>query len=456
MQALLFGPFLNEPLERDEGAYAYIAQRLSAGELPYRDIYDHKPPAVYFIYAAIFKLMGQSILSIRLFTLFYCMLTTLSLFAVGYLLWGRIGGMLSALLYAFFSGGPYIQGTSANTETFMVLPMVLALYCFLRGTRDGGRGTVTNLFLAGIFSGLAVMIKQVAVANFLVLVGFAGLISLIPLLLGFTTFPLIFTLFFWLRGALPDFINAMLFENLAYVAGKTFRWGGFFRTVTRENLILWLLVIFSTAYILFRERKPENLLLSGWAIFSVLGVVLGRSFYGHYFIQAIPGLVLMSSYALLKLSRHSLSAAAGMLVFLFLTLPVLSSRYPFHFMSGDEISVQKYGIYNFVLAKEAAQFIRQKSSGNNTIYVWGAEPEIYFYSQRRAASKFIYFYPLLENSGRGKERRLEMMGEMRQNSPQYIILADAGVGYPVLFDLLKTKYRFLAKIDRWQIWEIKK
>ena len=44
--ALLRAPFLSLPLERDEGEYAYIAQRLAAGDVPYRDAFDQKPPAV--------------------------------------------------------------------------------------------------------------------------------------------------------------------------------------------------------------------------------------------------------------------------------------------------------------------------------------------------------------------------------------------------------------------------
>ena len=59
MQIFLRLPFLAEPLERDEGSYAYIAQRLLVGEVPYRDYFDHKPPAIYFIYAGIFKLLGD-------------------------------------------------------------------------------------------------------------------------------------------------------------------------------------------------------------------------------------------------------------------------------------------------------------------------------------------------------------------------------------------------------------
>ncbi|MBI5078715.1 glycosyltransferase family 39 protein, partial [Candidatus Saganbacteria bacterium] len=129
-------PFLQEPLERDEGLYGYMGQRILAGELPYRDVFDHKPPAVYYIYAGIIKVFGSSLFSIRAAAAVYSLFTTAAIFGVGFLLMGLNGGLLSAFLYALFSGGPLIQGASANTEAFMVLPMVLALWCFLRAFQN--------------------------------------------------------------------------------------------------------------------------------------------------------------------------------------------------------------------------------------------------------------------------------------------------------------------------------
>jgi hypothetical protein len=44
--------FVDAPLDRDEGAYALIAQQWSRGAMPYRDYFDHKPPVVYVAYRA--------------------------------------------------------------------------------------------------------------------------------------------------------------------------------------------------------------------------------------------------------------------------------------------------------------------------------------------------------------------------------------------------------------------
>lgn len=36
------------PLDRDEGAFLAVAQRILHGSIPYRDVFDHKGPGIYY------------------------------------------------------------------------------------------------------------------------------------------------------------------------------------------------------------------------------------------------------------------------------------------------------------------------------------------------------------------------------------------------------------------------
>jgi len=467
LQVNLFVPFLQEPLERDEGAYAYIAQRLPAGELPYRDSFDHKPPAIYFTYALIFRFFGESILSIRIFTLAISLLSTLLVFAIGFWFWGSGGGLLSAFLYALFSGGPYIQGTSANTETFMLLPMLLAFYLFLLGSRKNPHtkkfGVGMNLFAAGLFSGLAVMFKPVALLNFLALFMFSFFLpessrkekiqKLAALLFGFLVFPLLFAAYFWLKQAGADFIYAVFTYNLAYIKGQVWSWAGFLQVSLFGNSILWLLAAAATLYVLLKDRKYENLLLVSWALLSVLGVISGKTFYGHYFIQAIPALVLLSSYALLKYFDEpaiNISRILLVIVIFFLSLILIVYQIGFYFSTPEQITFKKYGFSNFADAREVARYVKASTSPEENIFVWGVEPEIYFYSQRKSASKYIYYYPLFM----GKELRLKpLVDEITINKPKEIILAAPIYRNSSLGDYINLRYRKIANFRNWEVWE---
>ncbi|NQT30242.1 MAG: glycosyltransferase family 39 protein [Candidatus Saganbacteria bacterium] len=507
MQVVLFIPYIKEPFERDEGSYGYVAQRLLLGELPYRDVFDHKPPGVYFIYAGVFKLFGDNLTSIRVFTLGYSLLTTLAVFAVGLLLLGNLGGLLAAFFYGFYCGGPYIQGTSANTETFMVLPMLLALYCFLLAVHKK-EGNSVLLFLSGLFSGLAMMIKQVSLPNFLVLFAFSLYLAfqkpkrhqtvdnylkrhLVPsvvlplgatssrgkarcsvrrrhwtfpfgplmLLLGFMIFPLLFILYFWLKGGFPDFIDGVILYNLAYAAEQRWVWPRLFRIVIFENSLLWILSIFSIFYILIRDRKLDLLLLALWVIFSFVGVCMGRTFYGHYFIQVIPGLALLSAYGLLRLKENIKKLWLAAIVCILLTLVFAMSIIPrvkFHLLSPEEISIKKYGITYFALAPQVAGFIKQNAASSDEVFVWGSEGEVYFYSQRKAASKYFYNYPLLYKGERAQRARLRMLDDIKVQKPKYVIWVHPGAAYDKLIKYLKANYEKEAVIDKWLILRRKK
>src|SRR6478752_6036094 len=48
---LLRAPAIVQPMGADQGLYAYAGQRILAGELPYRDAWDQKPPAIHYTYA---------------------------------------------------------------------------------------------------------------------------------------------------------------------------------------------------------------------------------------------------------------------------------------------------------------------------------------------------------------------------------------------------------------------
>ena len=54
------------PLERDEGEYAYMAQLILRGIPPYLKAYSMKFPGIYFVYAIIMSIFGQTTEGIHL------------------------------------------------------------------------------------------------------------------------------------------------------------------------------------------------------------------------------------------------------------------------------------------------------------------------------------------------------------------------------------------------------
>src|SRR6478672_6728299 len=90
-------PIAAMPLERDEGEYAYIAQRWWLGDVPYRDSFDQKPPGAFVAYAVIEKVFGTSPAAIHWGTQVYTLCTLALIFLVGRELFGPTEGLLAAL-----------------------------------------------------------------------------------------------------------------------------------------------------------------------------------------------------------------------------------------------------------------------------------------------------------------------------------------------------------------------
>jgi len=55
------------PFGRDQGIFAVIADTILAGGMPYRDAWDVKPPAIFYLYALAQYLVGRRMVAIRIF-----------------------------------------------------------------------------------------------------------------------------------------------------------------------------------------------------------------------------------------------------------------------------------------------------------------------------------------------------------------------------------------------------
>src|SRR5262245_61545139 len=137
--AALRVPLLAVPLERDEGEYAYIAQRMLAGEVPYRDAFDQKPPGVFAAYLLAFGTAGPTVVGIRLFLALWTAATAVALYALVRRLAGDLAAGFALLVFALASSDPSVLGFAANTENWMLLPLVLAAHAVLRGWLRGDR-----------------------------------------------------------------------------------------------------------------------------------------------------------------------------------------------------------------------------------------------------------------------------------------------------------------------------
>jgi len=149
--------FLEVPLERDEGEYAYAGQLILQGVPPYLKAYNMKMPGIYAAYALILAVFGQTHTGIHLGLLVVNAITILILFILAKKLFDPFTGVVTAAAFAVLSLGGAVQGVTANAEHFVVLAALgglLLLWCSVDGPK-------WYYLLAGaVLLGLAFIMKQ--------------------------------------------------------------------------------------------------------------------------------------------------------------------------------------------------------------------------------------------------------------------------------------------------------
>ena len=236
-------PSLVQPAGGDQALYAYVGQRILAGEVPYRDAWDQKPPAVHLAYAALIALWPHESV-VPGADLIVAAATALSLVALGRRFSPYPGaGLTAAALFLLLAnpafgrlGGVRVR---AQCEVFIALAVAAALIAVWQAT-DRSAGLTPRLhtrrgwlLTAGALVGLAALFKYnaavyaVPVAALLVLrradqQPWRGVAGDMSLLVAGAVVPIVLMLA-WMTGAgaLRDLYFATIDYNLQY-SGETY------------------------------------------------------------------------------------------------------------------------------------------------------------------------------------------------------------------------------------------
>jgi hypothetical protein len=440
-------PLVSVPLERDEGEYAYIAQRLLAGEIPYRDAFDQKPPATFFVYAAALSLFGASVEGIHLFLHAWTAATALALFGCVRRRGGGLAAAFAVLLFSILSANPKLTGNAANTELFMLLPMVASIYCLL--VAMDSKASPWWWLASGALAAAACWFKQVAVTNALFVAAVAAwhfgrppardlaalarawaslvagaVLASLPVLLGFAAV-----------GAWRPFIDAVFWHNVRYAQSvgllQGFEMLGYRLSEQAPSLaVCWALALLALLVPRRIGGSTRGFWL-GWWIASAIGVSVGFHFRPHYFFQALPALVVLAGLYLAAMTERLLTrdralAGAGLAASIAIAAlpPIVANREILLANDPDAISRSIYSMNPFPESVEIGRYIRETSEPDDRIYIVGSEPQILFYAERASATRYIFFYPLTGSYPDVLERQQEVVADISATRPLYVVWAN--------------------------------
>lgn len=440
---------LNVPLERDEGEYAYAGQLILQGVLPYAEVYNMKMPGIYAAYALILAIFGQTHTGIHLGLLLVNTTTIILIFLLGKRLFDPLTGVVAGASFAVLSLGQYVQGIFANAEHFVILFAVGGILLLLRAI-DSDR--LNLFFFSGLLLGISFIMKQhgaafIAFSGFYLLYSQLGrrpiiwsdcLLKLMLFSVG-VVIPFGLTcLIFFFNGIFDrfwfwTFVYAREYVSLQPLSTGLYWFKKRIFDIVSSSVLVWILAgVGFTALLWDKKLRTRRLFVLAFLVFSFLSICPGFYFRWHYFVLLLPAVALLAGIGICSVEGlfsniKSLTLKRGMLVFL-VVLPLFFSIYKqrsFLFqMSPTEVSRAIYGPSPFPESLEIAKYIKKNSSKNDRIAVMGSEPQIYFYSQRRSATGYIYTYALMETHKYALKMQKEMINEIESSNPKFLVLVN--------------------------------
>ncbi|MCI0608543.1 MAG: glycosyltransferase family 39 protein [Anaerolineae bacterium] len=400
---------------RDSGVFLYVGWRFLNGDIPYKDVWDHKPPLIYVVDSLGLSLTPNSLWGIWILQAILIFFT----FFLLYKLLDKEFGILSAMggSIIFASGLLTILERGNVTEEYALLFQVLCFWLFISAWKKDF--PIRASFWIGLLGGLAFNFKQTTIGIWI----FYGLILLalrlsqrkspivdfLTLLAGWLIPSIVFVIYFASQNALMDYWEQAFLYNFIYIGKHE----GIRRLIPvflkgflylQNGWVLYLTILGWLAGLVYVWQKRKNIFIEvhplvlsalvNLPIEVILITISGRSIL-HYYLTPLPVMAILT----------------GVLIY---TMPLLIGRIP-HFssqnaqrwISGMVLAavvfvqfgqIKYYPEYVRALSNNdyvpVIDYVRKNTDESDTVLVIGAESAVNFLAQREAPTRYVYQYPL--------------------------------------------------------------
>jgi len=202
--------------------------------------------------------------------------------------------------------------------------------------------------------------------------------------------------------------------------------------VVRPFVIWEIVAVGLTAPLWSRYARAQGGFVVSFFLFSVLAVCPGLYFRPHYFILLLPAAALCVGVGVCGVQQSLRERRFGALV---VCLPVLyfavvlgisvRGQYNTYFhLDPAALNRKIFDRDPFLEAVGVGSYIKAHSVERDTIGLFGSEPEICFYASRHCASGYLYTYPLMEKQKYADEMRQDMMQQVQDARPKFLVYAD--------------------------------
>ncbi len=458
---LLRIPSLFEPIwYGDEGIYAALGQEIFHGEKLYVDTWDHKPPAIYVLYA-IAKIFGTgNLFFVKLVSLLAAVGTLILLRKLARQFFNDKVALIVSGLFAFLVGTIILEGNIANAENYFMFFTTLGVYLYLNAKNNKSK------MIAGLAFGAAVLFKIHPLFDFVALLFFVFVSALKnkekikQIVMDFLhvgiPFVLVQLLSFVITGLMIQSFQEYILTNVVYnlfytsftesAAEKV----SFFslQSMAFRATVTAILFLVSGALFYFKKISDRLFLFIVWFVAGLFAAFLSARAYPHYLLQVLPPFVLLCGFIAWKLMETKkvyLKVALALLPVLLLlggfktffpgvtgfkdiSKAVVAYNYYANFVARatGKMSQEEYSDKFDKKADDMldlAKYIDENGknyldeTGRVRVYLWGNSAWFYDRANVNNVSRYVVDFHI----GGDPNRRIELIDDIEASVPTFII-----------------------------------
>ena len=444
-----------EPLDRDICTQILMGRVLADGGRLYVDTLEFKPPGMFVIWQVIHQLVGTSP-QVVVWT--NILVTTLSLIGVFMAAsakpWGFSAGLWAMGFWTLISGDMMLEANQPSNEVFINTFMVWGIALWLRAeATPAGRWRYAT---AGLFLGCATLIKPVLITVVCMALGWfaagglapktlkrrAGTIAwvLLPVAVGWG----LMVLYFVCRGRGEALYDGVVRYAIFYAQSQ----GGHAEIITPSiclNILqgftdklfpprmfflapLTGLTILGIVGAWLDGQRPQALTLAGCLLGTLLSVSIPGTYFPHYYQFYLPILAVGAGWGIAavanSLRKRVLAWGIGLAALLLLLWHIV----PDLRLDAETWARMKQGDPGgmFREMERCGAAVDRMLLAEESVYVWGEDPGIYYYSHRRPASGIFWANRLIWGPSK-KLATLKVLDDLNKNQPSLVLIEEGSL-----------------------------
>jgi len=452
----------------DELIYLSLGEAVRKGIALYSGIHDNKPPLLYLTAA-----VAGNLFWFKAILAFWSLGTVYIFWRLSEVLLPKTkkGQVLATCIFAVLTTIPLFEGQKANSENFMIGPIMLGFYLLLKG-----KPTYKKIVVSGLVFSVGALYKIPAAFDIPAIVFYwlatqktldkKAVVKIskrtLFLTIGFLLPILISFVWCYLQGAFKEYLIAAYLQNFDYLS--SFRPGDVQKPFLVKNgpLLLRAVFVLAACVVLFWKRKKFSkkfLFTTSWLFLTLFAVTLSERPYPHYLLQSVPALSILLTTLFVSTKLEQLFTLIPL--FFFTLVP-----YYYHFWHYETLSYYTRFINlasgritenqyldsfggnvrrNYKLATHIAELTKP----DEKIFIWGDGVPIYAMSKRLPPIKYVADYHISNFSSHS-----EVVAGLEKDMPAFILILPESSPPAELNSFIRNNYGQTEIIDGVEIWRL--